>query len=131
MTALLTTFLEKAPSPTAPLEMGGPKPRNNIGIAAGSRDFPAWHFAMLNDEDRNKAIERAIAGLELHGKIVFEIGTGCGLVALLFAKYGAEHVYSCEVNPRMADIARSVIHRTDLADRITLFKASSSEVIEK
>jgi type I protein arginine methyltransferase len=131
MTALLTTFLEKASSPTASLEMGSPKPRNNIGIAPGARDFPAWHFAMLNDEDRNKAIERAIAGLKLHGKIVFEIGTGCGLVALLFAKYGSEHVYSCEINPRMADIARSVIGRTELADRITLFKASSSEVIEK
>ena len=86
---------------------------------------------MLNDQDRNKAIERAIAGLDLHGKIIFEIGTGCGLVALLFAKFGAAHVYSCEINPRMAEIARVVIGRTSLADRITLFRGSASEVIEK
>lgn len=86
---------------------------------------------MLNDEDRNRAIESAIAGLDLHGKIIFEIGTGCGVVALLFAKFGAAHVYSCEINPRMAEIARAVIGRTNLADRITLFRASSSEVIEK
>ena len=70
-------------------------------------------------------------GSELQGKIVFEIGTGCGLVALLFAKYGARHIYSCEINPRMAEIARAVIGQTDLADRITLIQASSNEVIEK
>jgi type I protein arginine methyltransferase len=106
-------------------------PGKVVSFAPLVRDFPAWHFAMLNDDDRNRALERAIAGLDLHGKIIFEIGTGCGLVALLFAKFGAAHVYSCEVNPRMAEIARLVIGRTNLADRISLFRASSSEVIEK
>jgi protein arginine N-methyltransferase 1 len=132
MTALSTTFLENTASPTTTIDITkSVKPRNLLSVAPTARDFPAWHFAMLNDEDRNKAIERAIAGLGLKGKIIFEIGTGCGLVALLFAKYGAGHVYSCEVNPRMAEVARAVIGRTDLADRITLFRASSSEVIEK
>jgi type II protein arginine methyltransferase len=98
---------------------------------AAIRDFPAWHFAMLNDHDRNTAIEHTVSRLDLHRKIVFEVGTGCGLVALLFAKYGAEHVYSCEVNPRLADIATAVIARTNLGHRITLFRACSSTVIDR
>ena len=132
MTAISKTFLQsKANSPPA-LEIANDLgPRKIMSIAPVARDFPAWHFAMLNDDDRNKAVERAIAGLELQGKIVFEIGTGCGLVALLFARYGARHIYSCEVNPRMAEVARAVIGQTDLADRITLLQAGSNEVIEK
>jgi type II protein arginine methyltransferase len=95
------------------------------------RDFPAWHFAMLNDHDRNTAIEHMISRLDLRGKVVFEIGTGCGLVALLFAKYGAGHVYSCERNPRLAEIASAVIARTNLGNRITLFKSCSSTFVDQ
>ena len=40
------------------------------------RDFPSWHFSMLNDQQRNRAIERAIADLQLAGKTVVEIDTG-------------------------------------------------------
>jgi type I protein arginine methyltransferase len=132
MTAISNTFATNgAPSASAREIANGVRPRKVISIVPAVRDFPVWHFAMLNDEDRNRAIERAIAGLDLNGKIIFEIGTGCGLVALLFAKYGAGHVYSCEINPRMAEIARAVIGQSDLASRITLLSASSREVIEK
>lgn len=96
-----------------------------------ARDFPAWHFAMLNDKDRNTAIEHMIARLDLRGKVAFEIGTGCGLVALLFAKYGAKHVYSCEINPRLAEIAMAVIGRTNFGSRITLFQSSSTTVLDQ
>jgi protein arginine N-methyltransferase 1 len=95
------------------------------------RDFPAWHFAMLNDHDRNTAIEHMISRLDLRGKVVFEIGTGCGLVALLFAKYGAGHVYSCERNPRLAETASAVIARTNLGNRITLFKSCSTTIVDQ
>jgi type I protein arginine methyltransferase len=95
------------------------------------RDFPAWHFAMLNDHDRNTALEHMISRLDLGGKVVFEIGTGCGLVALLFAKYGARHVYSCEINPRLAEIATAVVSRTEFSNRITLFKTGSTTVLDR
>jgi type II protein arginine methyltransferase len=132
MTIVSNTFATNgAPSASAREIANNVIPRKTISLAPAVRDFPAWHFAMLNDEDRNKAIERAIAGLDLQGKIIFEIGTGCGLVALLFAKYGASHVYSCEINPHMAEIARAIIGQSDLANRITLFPAGSSEAIEK
>jgi protein arginine N-methyltransferase 1 len=103
----------------------------NGPVPAAVRDFPAWHFAMLNDQDRNTAIEHMISRLDLDGKVVFEVGTGCGIVALLFAKYGAKHVYSCEINPRLADIAATVIARTNFGNRITLLKTCSTTVLDQ
>jgi type II protein arginine methyltransferase len=109
----------------------GSQGKQATSIGAGSRDFPAWHFAMLNDQDRNEAIEQTISQLDLAGKVVFEVGTGCGLVALLFAKYGARHVYTCEVNSRMAEVASMVIDATPFAGRITLFPLASTAVVER
>jgi len=94
------------------------------------RDFPSWHFGMLNDKTRNAAIEQAIASLDLAGKTVFEIGSGAGLVALLFAKYGAQRVFSCESNTNLAEVARSAVVSSPFADRISIIPAPSSEVID-
>ncbi|MGE3829574.1 MAG: ribonucleotide-diphosphate reductase subunit beta [Parvibaculaceae bacterium] len=106
------------------------KPETGVKAAASAtRDFPTWHFAMLNDHDRNTALEQAIKQLDVDGKTIFEIGTGCGLIALLFAKHGAR-VFTCEMNHKMAAIARSVIAPSGLADRITLIAANSSEVVK-
>ena len=86
---------------------------------------------MVNDVDRNAAIEAAIASLDLHGKTVFEIGTGSGLVALLFAKYGARHVYTCEANPTMAGIAARTVAKTPYARRITIVPMTSTEMLDR
>jgi type I protein arginine methyltransferase len=100
-------------------------------IVRKKRDFPAWHFGMLNDVARNEAIESSIAALDLEGKTVFEIGTGAGLIALLFAKYGAARVYTCEINANLASAAQSVINSSGLASRIALINLSSTEVIDR
>ncbi len=84
---------------------------------------------MLNDTDRNAALENMVAGLDLEGKMVLEIGTGCGLMALLFAKYGAEHVHTCEINSDLADIASGAIAETPFANRITLHRKSSAALV--
>jgi type I protein arginine methyltransferase len=94
------------------------------------RDFPVWHFAMLNDHARNAAIESMIAKLDLRGKIVFEIGTGSGLISLLFAKYGAEHVFTCETNTTIQDIAMQSIKKYGFEKRITLLRCSSTVVAQ-
>jgi len=95
------------------------------------RDFPAWHFAMVNDQPRNEAIERAIAALDLAGKTVVEIGTGTGLIALLFAKYGAARVVTCEMNANLAGVAQRIIAATPYAERITVINESSTVAIER
>lgn len=93
------------------------------------RDFPAWHFSMLNDDRRNQAIERCINNLPLAGKTVVEIGTGTGLIALMFARAGAERVITCEMNHNLADVARHIIASTEYSDRITIIERSSSDAI--
>lgn len=94
------------------------------------RDFPSWHFAMLNDRRRNDAIERSIRDLDLRGRTVVEIGTGTGIIALLFAKFGAERVITCEQNANLAMIARDVIASTPYHDRIEVIELNSREAIE-
>jgi type II protein arginine methyltransferase len=95
------------------------------------RDFPVWHFAMVNDLPRNDVIEQSIANLDVRGKTVVEIGTGTGLIALLFARYGAAHVYTCEMNANMAGVARQVVGATAYAERITILNESSTVAIAK
>ena len=95
------------------------------------RDFPVWHFAMVNDASRNEIIERSIASLDLKGKTVVEIGSGTGLIALLFAKYGADRVITCEMNANLVDVARRVIASTEYADRIHIINESSTVAIER
>lgn len=95
------------------------------------RDFPVWHFAMVNDTARNEAIERSIARLDLEGKTVVEIGSGTGLIALLFAKYGAERVITCEMNANLAAVARRIVASTVYADRIHIINESSTSAIAR
>lgn len=94
------------------------------------RDFPSWHFAMLNDRRRNEAIEKSISELDLAGKTVVEIGAGTGLIALLFAKYGADRVVTCEQNANLAHIAREVISSTPYSERIELVEMNSRDAID-
>ena len=95
------------------------------------RDFPVWHFAMVNDGPRNIAIESSIAALDLKGKTVVEIGSGTGLIALLFARHGAERVITCEMNANLAAVATRIIASTDYANRIKIINESSTSAIAR
>jgi type II protein arginine methyltransferase len=95
------------------------------------RDFPVWHFAMVNDSARNDAIEASIAALDLAGKTVVEIGSGTGLIALLFAKYGAARVVTCEMNANLASVASRIIAQTPYAERISIINESSTVAIAR
>ena len=97
-------------------------------VGGRQRSFASWHFAMLNDEARNAAIERAIASLDLAGKRVLEIGSGAGLVALLLARHGAAHVDTCELNPELCDVARRVVAGSEHARTIRVLPCSSGEL---
>lgn len=102
-----------------------------LGTDDFSRDFPAWHFSMVNDHKRNSVIEKAIAAMNSAGKTVVEIGTGTGLIALLFARYGAARVVSCELNKNLADIAREIIAQTPFHSKIEVIHASSTMAIQR
>lgn len=108
------------------MDIKNKKPRTAEGEI---RTFPSWHFPMMNDQARNKAIRDAIAAEDLVDKVVFEIGTGAGLTAIYFAKHGAKHVYTCEINKELHEIAKNSIKTNGLEHLITAIHASSKEFV--
>lgn len=89
---------------------------------------PAWHIPMVNDEERNQAYDLALRRAVKPGDTVLEIGTGSGLVAMMAARAGAGKVVSCEVLPLMADIAREVVAKNGLSERITVLTRKSTQL---
>lgn len=90
---------------------------------------PRWHFPMLADEGRNQAYARAIAAKVRPGDIVLDIGCGAGLTAMLAARAGAKHVYTCEQQPLIAQAAEKVIKQNGLGDRITVIPKMSHNLV--
>jgi predicted RNA methylase len=91
-----------------------------------SVDVPSWLFWMLKDVVRNAAYEAALKLAVRPNTRVLEIGMGSGILAMMAARAGVKHVYTCEVEPVIAQAARDVIALNRLADRITVFTGHSS-----
>ncbi|CAN0156533.1 unnamed protein product [Ectocarpus sp. 4 AP-2014] len=101
-----------------------------------------WHYRMLNHSARNEAYSRAIQRAVIDaaaaavaagrnpeaGVTVLDIGTGTGILAVLAARAGASHVYACEVNSVLCDVAREVLERNGVADRVTVIHKSSGRL---
>lgn len=92
------------------------------------REAPLWHFALVQDARRNQVYADALDHHVRPGMTVLEIGTGSGLLAMLAARAGAEHVYTCEVEPTVAAAARRVIAANGLADRITVIDGNAASL---
>ncbi|MEX0305309.1 MAG: 50S ribosomal protein L11 methyltransferase [Leisingera sp.] len=90
---------------------------------------PRWHFPMLADTARNRAYAEAIAAKVKPGDVVLDIGCGAGLTAMLAARAGAKHVYTCEQQPLIAQAAVRVIEENGLSSRITVIPKWSHEII--
>jgi type II protein arginine methyltransferase len=84
------------------------------------KKFPYWYIRAVNDVHRNRAYRAAIEALVTPETIVVEAGAGSGLFAMIAARAGARHVYSCEMEPEVAALARANIERNGLGKRITL-----------
>ena len=90
--------------------------------------IPAWHIPMINDDERNAAYERALNRAVTPDSVVFEIGTGSALVAMMAARAGAKHVVTCEAVPILAERAQETIARNGFSDRITVLSKRSTQV---
>lgn len=88
----------------------------------------AWHLPMLADDARNQAYQKAIQQIVKAGDIVLDIGTGSGLLAMMSVEAGAEHVYACESNPILADLANKVIAQNGMDHAITIIPKHSSKM---
>ena len=71
--------------------------------------IPRWHFAMLNDDIRNLAFERAIESRVQPGDHVIDIGAGTGFLSLLAMRHGAARSDAFEAEVELARTATEVI----------------------
>ncbi|MFF0498369.1 methyltransferase [Nocardia aobensis] len=93
--------------------------RRGIGIAAlGDRIHPAYGvFAPT----RNEYVDLVVRAPLPHGidqPLVFDIGTGTGVLAAVLARRGAREVVATDINPRAVRCARENMRRLGLAGRV-------------
>jgi predicted RNA methylase len=88
----------------------------------------SWHYDMLVNQERSQFYSDLIRD-NCRDKVVFEIGTGSGLLAVLAVKHGAARVICCEENPMLAMAARQLFKRLKLEDRIELIAKNSKDIV--
>jgi len=69
---------------------------------------------------RNAAYDAALKNAMRPGMRVLDIGSGTGLLALVAARAGAERVYSCEMNPAVADAAREIVELNGYSGKVQI-----------
>ncbi len=90
---------------------------------------PRWHFTMLHDRHRNEAYDQAIRRLVKPDSVVLDIGTGSGLLAIMAARAGARHVYTCEFVKPLADKAREIVAVNGFRERVTVINKRSTDLV--
>ena len=86
----------------------------NSKILAAHLRTKLWVAPMLRDTERNityaEAIARVVGSLPSRGgRLVIDVGTGTGLLAMLAAQAGAERVIACEMFPAVASMAEAIV----------------------
>jgi hypothetical protein len=90
---------------------------------------PYYHIPMMNDARRNIAWSKALSCSIRPGTRALEIGTGCGMLALMAARAGAEKVTTCERDPILAMLAREIAERNGLGGRIDIIAKPSTGLL--
>ncbi|MDC0744661.1 50S ribosomal protein L11 methyltransferase [Polyangium mundeleinium] len=92
--------------------------------------IPRWHFAMLNDHERNRAFERAL-GTAIGDShcTVLDVGSGTGLLSMMAARAGAGAVFTCESVAAIARLARRIITENKLDHHISVIPKVSTDLV--
>eukprot|EP00667_Euglena_gracilis_P010635 EG_transcript_10845 len=87
-----------------------------------------FHFAMVNDFDRNEFYKAALQRVLTPESRVLEIGTGSGLLAMLAATIGCKWVVAVEANRHMAELAVQNIRLNGLSHKVKVVSRLSTEL---
>lgn len=93
-----------------------------------ARSIPRWHVPLVQDQPRNDAFQAALERNVKPGMRVLDVGAGTGLLAMMAARAGAGAVYSCELNPVMAQVAAEIVRSNGLDDRIKVLSKHSRAI---
>lgn len=88
------------------------------------------HVGMLMDGERMRAYHDAImlnAAQHFKGKVVLDVGTGTGILAIWAAQAGAKRVYAVEASS-IGTHASTMIAAHGLSDKITLIRGRLEEI---
>jgi predicted RNA methylase len=91
------------------------------------RYIHSWHYEMLANQERSSFYDHLIKD-HCRDKVVLEIGTGSGLLAVLEIKHGAKKVICCEENPLLALAARNLFRRLGVEEKIQLIAKKSNDI---
>ena len=92
-------------------------------------NHPAIYYQdMLSDERRMARYRMAIEAVVQPGDVVVDLGTGLGVLAIMAARAGAEHVYAVDIRPQVIPIAERVVAANGLSERITLIRSDAMDV---
>jgi 2-polyprenyl-3-methyl-5-hydroxy-6-metoxy-1,4-benzoquinol methylase len=93
------------------------------------KSVPRWHFSIVRDHVRNTLYKKAIEYYVTPDKTVLEIGTGTGILSMLAARAGAKHVYTCEMEPLIAEAAKENIEKNGFSHKITIIAKKSTDLV--
>jgi predicted RNA methylase len=91
--------------------------------------IPRWHFAMLNDAERNDAFETAIKRSIRPNCTALDVGSGSGLLAMLAARHGINFVTSCEMIEPIAELAKKITALNGFEDQIKIVLKPSHDLV--
>ena len=86
-----------------------------------------YQYEMISDPSRVLPFKMAI-NKSCKGKVVFESGTGSGIMSILAARAGAKRVYATEIDPDMANFARENINKNKLQNIIKVIQKDTRKV---
>src|SRR5207244_7732448 len=98
-----------------------------VSVYLDERHILATHRALIEDSVRTTAYAEAIARVVRAGDVVLDLGSGCGVLAILACRAGARKVFAVEQG-HMADIASMLAANNDCGDRIAVLHARSFDV---
>jgi protein arginine N-methyltransferase 1 len=104
-----------------------PNPAADSEIRA-RHEAESRHYWMLADRVRSERLRQAVFATVKPGNVVLDVGTGTGLLSMFAVQAGAARVYAIEHCAATAGLARDVIARNSMTDRITVIEGSAIEV---
>ena len=85
------------------------------------------HRLMVSDRVRTEAYRKALRSAVEPGDVVLDVGAGTGIMGMLAVQAGASKVYAVEPTG-IAGLARQLIERNGMADRIELIESTVESV---
>lgn len=110
-------------------ERGFPVPKRlqrvNASLVEAVNDF---HFAMMNDCERNEFYYEMLKQHITPESGVLEIGAGSGLLSIMAGKLGARWVVAVEGSAEMSELAKENVKENNLQDRVRVLNMLSTDL---